>query len=252
MVAEVRRGAGPRPSPTEAIPQQQGFVEARTAFEQWWGLAQRWEGGFVNDPNDRGGATNTGLTLSTARRIFQKPDLTEKELAAMPASTIRSAALGLYNHSGVERLTSSPVRAMVADLFWGGYNEKALNRALVAAGYAGQKIGLEQPAGKMSDAMIAAINSVDPERFLNTLYAEYRNVREANARGENQGGFRTGWLQRLGSFYVQAKLALGGGAALNAAKWYWQQSDADRAGIGARLTQEQQKYLSEHAEAKKQ
>lgn len=73
----------------------------------------------------------------------------------------------------------------------------------------------------MSIVMIAAIDRLDSERFFDPLYAEYRNVREANARGKNQEGFRTGWLQRLGSFYVQAKLAFGG-AALDATKWYWE------------------------------
>ena len=28
----------------------------------------RWEGGFVNDPNDSGGATNKGVTIATFRK----------------------------------------------------------------------------------------------------------------------------------------------------------------------------------------
>ena len=31
-----------------------------------------WEGGFVNDPRDPGGATNKGITLATFRSVFGK------------------------------------------------------------------------------------------------------------------------------------------------------------------------------------
>ena len=38
-----------------------------------------WEGGFVNDPRDSGGATNKGVTLSTFQTVFGK-DKTVKDL----------------------------------------------------------------------------------------------------------------------------------------------------------------------------
>lgn len=256
-VAAEHRRAAPRPLPheesqpkpepppiaPESAPKETGYVEARSAFDQWWSLARVWEGGYVNDPNDRGGATKGGLTLTTARRVLGKPKLTEDELAALPDSTIRDAAQRLYKSWGVERIQSTAIRGMVADVLWGGYNENALNRALVTAGYTGDRVHLEQPTGRLSDAMVRAINSVDPERLTDALYEEYRKVRESNASGPNQSGYRTGWLQRLGSFFVQSKLALGGGAADRAAAWYWQQSEADRVGIGARLTAEQNAFL---------
>jgi RHS repeat-associated protein len=240
---ESRPKPDPRPTRSESAPKESGYVESRSAFEQWWGLAKIWEGGYVNDPNDRGGATKGGLTLETARRVLGRPKLTEGELAALPDSTIRDAAQRLYRSWGVERVQSTAIRGMFADILWGGYNESALNRALVAAGYTGSPVHLEQPAGKMSDAMVRAINSLDPERLTDALYEEYRKVRESNASAPNQSGYRTGWLQRLGSFYIQSKLAIGGGAANRAATWYWRQSEADRVGIGARLNREQNAFL---------
>lgn len=35
-------------------------------------IIKRWEGGFANHPNDPGGATNSGITLTTFRSVYGK------------------------------------------------------------------------------------------------------------------------------------------------------------------------------------
>ena len=38
----------------------------------------RWEGGFVDDPLDRGGATNKGITIGTFRNFYGKEATVEQ------------------------------------------------------------------------------------------------------------------------------------------------------------------------------
>lgn len=43
---------------------------------------RKWEGGFVDDPLDRGGATNCGITIGTFRQ-FYGPDRSVEDLRRM-------------------------------------------------------------------------------------------------------------------------------------------------------------------------
>lgn len=57
-------------------------TNADKAFEAAIGLTLQHEGGYVNDPNDRGGETNWGITIATARNAGftgQMKDLTKAE-----------------------------------------------------------------------------------------------------------------------------------------------------------------------------
>jgi type VI secretion system secreted protein VgrG len=41
----------------------------RSAFDAWFRVMARWEGGYANDPNDRGGETNRGITYRTFQAL---------------------------------------------------------------------------------------------------------------------------------------------------------------------------------------
>ena len=40
----------------------------------------KWEGGFVNDPDDLGGATNMGVTIGTYEHIAERKDIPSLQL----------------------------------------------------------------------------------------------------------------------------------------------------------------------------
>lgn len=48
----------------------------------------KWEGGFVNNPNDPGGATNKGITLGTYRDYMKDNSLTADDLKRITDTTV--------------------------------------------------------------------------------------------------------------------------------------------------------------------
>ena len=45
-------------------------------------IVKKWEGGYVNHPLDKGGATNSGVTIATFRSVYGK-NKTVKDLKNM-------------------------------------------------------------------------------------------------------------------------------------------------------------------------
>lgn len=56
----------------------------------------RYEGGFVNDPDDPGGATNFGITLATLRSWRNDTSLQPKDVRAMPVSEAKAIYQAKY------------------------------------------------------------------------------------------------------------------------------------------------------------
>lgn len=56
------------------------YTSEKDLFDVWSRFVEKWEGGFVNHPNDPGGATNKGVTINTWQSYaskFGKPKTVE-------------------------------------------------------------------------------------------------------------------------------------------------------------------------------
>lgn len=157
------------------------------------------EGGYVNDPNDAGGATNKGIAWQTWQR-YAKEDLgVEPTLANLKKLTNEQAEIiyrkRYWEPSGFNELTDPKLALMSYDwtITSGGAGkqiQKLLNSEF------GQSLNVD---GAIGPKTINAMNSVTDsskltERIADIRKAYYRNladIKPTNAK------FLTGWLNRV-------------------------------------------------------
>lgn len=163
------------------------------------------EGGFVNDPDDKGGATNYGITISTlsdylgraatvedvknmsestAREIYEKKYLQETSIYKLPRGHIRILALDLAVNHGPRR----GIRLLQKTCNLTGLNPK---------------ISTDGILGPISIEAILNCNKYMGYYFSNMICDArdtfYRRIVKNNP---SQSKFLKGWLNRSNSFRV--------------------------------------------------
>ena len=155
----------------------------------------QWEGGFVNDPYDLGGATNKGVTIATYnsyRKSIGKPGGVEN-LKKISTEDWTAIMKNLYwDRWKADSIENQSVANVLVDWVWasGVHGIKSPQRLL--------KVAADGLVGKNT---INAVNAAEPHQFFNDLIAdrikfvdEICKARPANER------FRRGWLNRINSF----------------------------------------------------
>lgn len=175
---------------------------------------KKWEGGFVNDPIDRGGATNKGITLRTFIHY--------RKLKGLPTPSIED----LKNISDEEWMD------VLKTIFWDRWQaDKISNQSIAnilvdwvwASGVHGIKIP-QTTLGVKADGIVgkntlAALNVFPSEKLFNLIFqsrvdfingivnrsvAAYekkigRKATEKELLANTQKRFLNGWLNRLNS-----------------------------------------------------
>ena len=154
-----------------------------------------YEGGFVNDPDDAGGATNKGVTLATWRRVgYDKDgdgDIDVADLKLISDEEAVNAVLRphYWNRWKADQINSQSLANILVDWVWG-------------SGKHGIVIPLRmlgvQADGIVGPKTLAALNGVDAKVFFDQMKVEremfFRRIVEAKP---TQKKFLKGWLRRL-------------------------------------------------------
>lgn len=154
-----------------------------------------WEGGYVNDPIDKGGATNMGVTIATWRNVgYDKDgdrDIDVDDLKLLSKDDVLSRVLKphYWDKWKADQIKSQSVANILVDWVWGsGANGIKIPQKL---------LGLTVD-GIVGPKTLAAVNSSDSLALFNAIKAEreaflYRIVE----RDPTQKRFIKGWLNRL-------------------------------------------------------
>lgn len=153
----------------------------------------QWEGGFVNDPDDLGGATNMGVTIGTYEAYCRKK--------GYPRPTIER----------LKNLTKEDWAEIFKTMYWDrwkadGINSQAVANIVVDWVWASGVHGIKRPQkllGVVADGLvgaktIAAINAADPRKLFDAIKADRAKFIDeiCKARPKNEK-YRKGWMNRI-------------------------------------------------------
>lgn len=156
----------------------------------------KWEGGFVDDPADYGGATNMGVTIGTWRKVGYDKDgdgvIDVDDLKLLTREDVVSHVLRPYywDKWQADKINNQSVANILVDWVWasGAYGIKIPQKVL--------GVGID---GIVGPKTIAAINSYPDQKELFEKIKQERIdfIDRIVANRPTNKKFKRGWLNRL-------------------------------------------------------
>lgn len=158
---------------------------------------QKWEGGFVNHPNDPGGATNRGVTLSTWRALgYDKDgdgDIDAQDIRLLSESDAKKVLkVAYWDRWKADAITNQSVAETLVEWVWGSGKWGIIIP---------QRILKVVQDGQVGMRTIAAVNSADAETLWNEIKtAKLTYIDLIIKQNPKLEVFKKGWLNRIEDF----------------------------------------------------
>lgn len=145
-------------------------------FKKALAFVLKWEGGFVNDPDDKGGATNKGITQNTYNSYLKSKGMQAKSVRYITQAEVEDIYYKQYwLKSGCEKM-SKKFAVLCFDT--------AVNMGT----------GIVKATGMTrNEEFLKAAEYKFPEKYIKAKRAKYYEF----AKYGNQKKFLNGWLNRL-------------------------------------------------------
>lgn len=155
----------------------------------------KWEGGFVNDPADLGGATNMGVTIGTWRQVgYDKDgdnDIDVDDLKSLSNDDVLNRVLKphYWDRWRADEIKNQSVANILVDWVWGsGAHGIKIPQKLLGVSV----------DGVVGPKTIAAINSKNPRELFDRIkMARFDFIEEICLKRPVNNRFKRGWMNRI-------------------------------------------------------
>jgi len=150
---------------------------------------RKWEGGFVNDKDDHGGATMMGVTLKTYQKYYGKDKTAEDLKNITDEEWLHIFTEGYWKPWKADEIKNQSIALLVADCGWGSGPKTAIKKVQTCLGV--------KADGIVGPITLKALNNPSTMTTFKKLwgmrYVWLHNI----AKSGNNSKFLRGWLNRL-------------------------------------------------------
>lgn len=150
----------------------------------------KWEGGFVNDPLDRGGATNKGITIGTFRNFYGQEATVEQLKNITDEQWLCIFKNGYWDKWKGDSIINQSVANICVDWAWASGTGTSIKQVQRILG-----VSVDGIVGKNT---LDAINKADPKSLFEKIHNQrIKFVEDIVKRSPSQSRFIKGWKNRI-------------------------------------------------------
>lgn len=155
-------------------------------------LILKWEGGYVNDKDDKGGCTMKGITIATFRKYYGQLKTCNDLRNISDYQWKRILKAGYWDKMQADKITNQSIANLCVQMCWGSGPITAIKKIQACLG--------TKPDGIVGPKTLTLLNNKDYKRTFDKLW-NMRKIWLTNiAQVGNNKKFLKGWLNRLNDY----------------------------------------------------